>query len=418
VNQLLYWLAVALWVGMCLWPPVLLARAPRRRQYAGLVAAVCTCVVSLWRFGETPPGVCCMDVAENMHLFYREQNWAWLWLDERAHVSQGFGFFPVYVANLWLGNFYGERIFGFICHVLLVLGAAALLPSRGLYVGLALVAVSPTVLWRSRVYDGTHLLLPELGLIGALGTLRRKESGWATLVAGICLGFLSWVYMPARIMYAFPAIWLWRKPKRAIAVYGVLLLCLTPVILVPVCTGQPIRWALFPGHLKHASFRLPSLSYTAQSLRSLVDGHAGATASTSYRGTQTLPWIALPAIVSGSWRSPFGIAGLVALAPDVFSSDEPGRSGRQMFSFLPFAFAAARLPAVVAARPSVPVIMGILVAVECVARWIRLTSPTQSMIWKWPNGYSGLDPCNHVDPRPVWCRRSVPASDGGARTSP
>lgn len=89
-----------------------------------------------------------------------------------------------------------------------------------------------------------------------------------------------------------------------------------------------------------------------------------------------------------------------------------------MFSFLPFAFAAARLPAVVAARPSVPVIMGILVAAECVARWIRLTSPTQSMIWKWRNGYSGLDPCNHVDPRPVWCRRSVPASDGGARTSP
>jgi len=348
-----------------------------------------------------------MDQAENMRLFFLEQRWAWLWLEQRAYASQGFGFFPIYLANLLLGSFYGERLFGLLCHVLLVLGAAALLPSRGLYVGLALVAVSPTVLWRSRNFEGTHLMLPELGLIGALGVLRKKESGLVAGAAGLCLGYLSWCYMPARVTYAFPALWLWRKPSRALAVYGALAFCLTPLFLVPMYTNQPAVWRLLPGHVQNASFQIPSVEYALQSLRSLVDPSVGATATTSYRGTQALPWLALPLVAAGSWRSPFGLAGLVALAPDIFSSHEPGRGARQMFSFLPFAFAAAHLPVILVARPSVSVALGLLVGTECVVRWIRLCSPVRSMIWRWPNGYSGLDPCTHVEPVPEWCPDSV-----------
>jgi hypothetical protein len=359
-------------------------------------------VVSLWRFSETPPGVCCMDQAENMHLFYTQQRWAWLWLEERAHVSQGFGFFPTYLANLWLGNFYGERIVGLIDHVLLVLGGAALLPRRGLAVGLALLAVSPTVLWHSRHYEGTNLLLAELGLIGALGVLRCRESLPATLAAGLCLGFLSWCYMPARVTYVFPALWLWRRPTRAFAVYGVLAFCLTTLFVVPAYTGQTAVWRLLPGQLRASSYRIPPLSDVLLSLRSLVDSNAGTTATVSYRGTQTLPWLAIPLIAVGSVGSTFGVAGLVALAPDLVSTHGSGRSGRQMFAFLPFVFAAA--------RPSTPPLIGVAVAGECLWRWVRLSSPMRSMLWKWPNGYSGLDPCNNVEPPPSWCPKSADAN--------
>ncbi|GIW40206.1 MAG: hypothetical protein KatS3mg076_0783 [Candidatus Binatia bacterium] len=110
------------------------------------------------------------------------------------------------MANFYLGNFYGERVVGLVAHLLLVLGGAALLPRRGLPVGLALLAATPTSLWHSRHFDGVTLWLPELGLLGALGVLRRKESTRAVLAGGICLGFLSWCYMPARITYLFPLI--------------------------------------------------------------------------------------------------------------------------------------------------------------------------------------------------------------------
>ncbi len=95
------------------------------------------------------------------------------------------------------------------------------------------MTTSPTVLWNSRHYDGTILLVPERGLIAALGILRRRDSAWAAVAGGVSLGFLSYAYMPARITYLFPALWLWRQPLRALAVYGVLGLCFTPLFWLP-----------------------------------------------------------------------------------------------------------------------------------------------------------------------------------------
>ncbi len=411
MNRFWLWFAVVLHLGMFVWPVVLFVRADRESVRLGIVALSCALAASLWRFGATPPGVCCMDQAENMRLFYLEGRWAWLWLERRAYASQGFSFLPFYLANLWLGNFYGERIVGLICHLLLVLGGAALLPRRCLPAGLALLAVSPTVLWNSRHYDGTILLLPELGLIAALGALQRKESTGATIAAGVCLGYLSWCYMPARVTYLFPALWLWRRPTRALATYGVLAFCLTPLFLVPAYTNQPAEWRLLPGHVGIASYQIPSVRYAAQSFRSLVDPRAGATATTSYSGAQTLPWLSIPLIVAGSVKSPFGIAGLVGLAPDIFSSHEPAKSHRQFFSFLPFVFAAARGYPWLGGGPALAgggaqALLGLAVAAEGLWRWVRLVTPVRSMIWRWPNGYSGLDPCNHVEPPPEWCPRS------------
>ncbi len=100
MNGALFWLALALHLAMWVWPMVLFVRAVRERVRLGLVAAILALTVSLWRFAETPPGVCCMDQAENMHLFYREQRWVWLWLEARAFASQGFSFFPTYLANV------------------------------------------------------------------------------------------------------------------------------------------------------------------------------------------------------------------------------------------------------------------------------------------------------------------------------
>ncbi len=156
-----------------------------------------------------------------------------------------------------------------------------------------------------------------------------------------------------------------------------------------------------PGHVEIASYQIPSLKYAATSLRSLVDHTAGATATTSYRGVQTIPWLAIPSIVAGSVKSPFGLAGLIGLAPDMFSSHEAAKSHRQMFAFLPFVFAAARSVALFG-RPRVRLLLGAAVGAEGVVRWVRLTSSVRSMLWRWPNGYSGLDPCNRVVPPPVW----------------
>ncbi|GIW40205.1 MAG: hypothetical protein KatS3mg076_0782 [Candidatus Binatia bacterium] len=179
------------------------------------------------------------------------------------------------------------------------------------------------------------------------------------------------------------------------AVYGVLAFCLTPLFVVPLYTGQKPIWRLLPGHVGNASYRIPSADYAMRSFRSLVDPTVGATRNFSLRGTQTLPWTALPFVLVGSVGSPFGLAGLAGLAPDIFSSHEAASSGRQMFAFLPFVFAASRAYA--------PLIAGVFVAAEGVVRWVRLCGEEPWVLWAWPDGYRGLDPCRNVEPTPAWC---------------
>ncbi|GBD25589.1 hypothetical protein HRbin30_00913 [bacterium HR30] len=364
----------------------------------GLLACVLTLSMSLWRFSSFPAGVCCMDTAENMRLFYRTENfhWSFLFLESRAPMGQGFDFLPIYFLNLVFKNFYGERVVGLLSHLLLVLGASALLPRRGFLVGLALVAVWPAFLWPSRHMQGTSLLLGELGLIGCLMALRRSFSWKAALGAVGCLSYLSWAYLPIRVVYVFPLLFLWRQPKRALVVYGLFSvpLFLTLVVL-PWYVRQPVQWRLLPGRVVHGEYRIPSLSDLVASLRSFVDPRAGVTSTASLRGVQALPWSAIPFVLWGSLRGPFGVTGLVATAPDVFSSGTAGRSHRSMATPLPLAFAAA-------SAPSNAVFAGI-VATEAIGRWVWLNFTARPLLFRWHGGYEGLFPCEHVIPTPEWC---------------
>lgn len=383
---------------MLTWPVVAFLRAGRQRMLLGVSACVLTLAVSLWRFSTTPPGVCCMDTAENMHFLFHTGNFHWslLFLESRASMGQGFEFLPIYLFNRAFNNFYGERVFGLWCHILLVLGASAVLPSRGLSVGLALVAVWPALLWASRHLQGTSLLLGQLALMACLCALRESWSWKYALGAVGCLSYLSWGYIPIRVVYAFPLLFLWRWPKRALLVYGLFSapLVLTLVVL-PWCVAQRPEWRLLPGHVVHGEYRVPSLEDALGSLRSFIDPRAGVRITASHQGVQAVPWTAIPFVLFGALRGPFGVAALVAAAPDVFSAGTAGRSHRLMATVLPIAFAAASAPGNTA--------VAAVVAAEGIARWVWIVQTTRPLLFRWPNGYDGLYPCEHVTPRPLWC---------------
>ncbi|MCX8072450.1 MAG: hypothetical protein N3C12_08365 [Candidatus Binatia bacterium] len=391
--------AVAAYIAMAAWPLIVFFGSDRERKVYGLLACTVALGASLWRFGQTPPGVCCMDTNENMLIFYNTGrfHWSFLFLESRAPMGQGFDFLPVYVFNRVFRNFYGERVVGLIFHLLIVLGASALLPRRGLLTGLALIACAPSLLWASRHMQGAPLLLGKLGLIGCLQVLRERWNWKAALGALGCLSYLSWGYLPMRITYVFPVLWLWQRPRALLMIY---LLFSVPLFLTLVAlrkyVQQPVEWRLLPRHLTTGSYRIPALGDVSLSLRSLVDPRGGVKTTASHEGVQALPLTAVPFVLWGAMKGPFGIAALAATTPDIFSEGAAGRSHRMMVNVLPLAFAAAQ-------APSHPV-LGLLVAAEGIGRWVWISLYTRPLLWCWHNGYVGLNPCEHVEPRPVYCR--------------
>ncbi len=406
-------IAILLYVPL-LWPLIAITRAEKQRLVwiiAGLAAAS---GVSLWHFTRTPPGIWWMDAYENMTTFSSRQGsfTPILWDEVRAAASAGWSFVPTYLIDRTTGTFLGERLFGFAAHLLLIIATGLTARRAGVPIAVALVACGPTPIWLSRHAEGTEHLLQQITVIAALDQLRRSRRVWLVVVAGAFLGMLSYTYAAARVAWLYPAIWLWRKPGRALAVYAVLAVCLLPIVLVPLSEGHAVnlqslpRSTSEPGSTFSQHYQVPTLEYAWKSLRSLADEKAGEVGTRSYPGAQTLPTSAVLAGAIGSLAAPrYGIGAAVGTLPDLVSYQNPARSHRQMLVFMPVVLAVAEIGRWL--PPLAVYATAVVVAAEGAWRWFDLMSRVEVTPGRWRDsaGYGDLYPCaeSPMRDRYIWC---------------
>ncbi|GIW41393.1 MAG: hypothetical protein KatS3mg076_1970 [Candidatus Binatia bacterium] len=386
-----------LYVPFALWPLLALARSPDpwRIGWTG-VALVAGLVVLLQRFTDTPPFVY-PDVPVTMGVMAQDRPpWLWLWLEQRTIAGAGWNALPWYLFNRATGTYLGERVVGLFWYAVLVLAVGASAPRRGVPLALAFL-FTPPVLWLSRHAMGTEILAQQVALLAALDRLRRGRL-WFAPLAGLLTGALQYTYVAARVVVLYPALWLWKRPLRALVVYLVFALAWAPMWAVARRTNQAPPLRALPG--KTDLWTPLTLGKVRASFGSLfktpVPGSWGAF---SYPGAQTIPRTAWAAVAGGAlfggWR--YLPAAFLGLAPDLVGPGG-GVSHRQMMVHVPLLFVAssglARLPRLVTGAVSVAV------AAEGISIWLGESFWRRAVELRPPPG--GFYPCATPEP-PRWC---------------
>jgi len=406
-------------LGLALYAPFVVAavalfwRADPWRQRWTLAALVVAGAISAWRFDSTPAGI--ENDSRVLMSYLPVTGFVALWTAYRTFAGQGWNVLPWWVFNVATGTYYGERVVGLLWHATLILAAGALVPRRGVPLALAFAATSPAVLWLSRNSLGVEILVQQLYLMIALDALRGREDlpHWnpktTAVVAGLCLGALQYTYIASRLALVYPALWLWRTPRRACAVYMVAVICMLPMAFADWAHWEDPRvQSVYARHTWdwQSADHLP----WAEARRTVVsvlwnDAAAQRAMTYCFGGAQTLAPTTLPLMVTGVFLGgawPYLPAWGAGLLPDIVGSKGGGRSHRVIMIVVPTVLLLAQ-----AGRAGPPWLVALaagVIGIDNIRQWVHLWNEHHR---EGRHGYpeASLLACA-TDPPPEWCRWS------------